>query len=791
MYKHKLLTIIMILGLGIFLVSCTNAVEFTVYFDTNGGSEVEPVMSDGASVVSVPEDPVKAGYNFDGWYWDNETFQTQFTANSLLDAPISSNMTVYAKWTPLSFDITYILNGGTNEASNPTTFNTDTTSLVIQNPTKEGYTFGGWYSDAEFTTAYSFTTIPVEDITVYAKWSINSYTLQFVDIDDTVIQTADYTYQADLGTVILPEVSKTGYSFTGWNHNLPEAMPAYNITMKAEYSINQYTINFDSNGDSEVSSITKNYHSEVIKPTNPTKEGYKFIGCYQDETLTEPFRFLIMPESDSTAYAAWEIIEYTLSFQIVNQEAVNHLEIGTLSDDEIITFVSVGTYNSVVVTNKNRVFIWGSNGDGQLGNNTRIDASIPLEITARFELYDNEDIIEVNTGASHSLALTSLGRVFAWGDNVYGMLGTGDYYDHLKPYEITDKFNLDGEDYISHTYITDAHSYAISNQGRVFSWGYNVDGIIGDGSFSFKNLPIDITNRFYLNLDEVIIEIAAGYHHTLAISNQGRVFSWGNNEFNQLGDTTTHNRNEPIEITDQFNLSAGEMVIKIAAGAYSSLCITNLGNLFAWGPNGYGLQADDGTLFGSLPFHSQFPLRATGTFNLNENEMITQIYTGYDYSFVSTNQGRIFSWGDNDYGQLGIGSSIFIRYPTEISANFNLNDGEFVSKIASGREHSLAITNENRIFSWGRNLFGVLGDGTTTTKRTLPTEITFLNYLENYAEQVHYYSESIDQLNPEIEGYVFDGWYIDMALSIPYIFEGMPSNDLILYGKWVEVIGLT
>jgi uncharacterized repeat protein (TIGR02543 family) len=100
MYK-KMRLFSLVLGLisVLLLSACTNSVEFTINFDSNGGSEVSSIKTDGKSSITLPNDPIKDGYTFGGWYWDNNTFNRPFTANSLLEEPISSNMTVYAKWT--------------------------------------------------------------------------------------------------------------------------------------------------------------------------------------------------------------------------------------------------------------------------------------------------------------------------------------------------------------------------------------------------------------------------------------------------------------------------------------------------------------------------------------------------------------------------------------------------------------------------------------------------------------------------------------------------------------------
>ena len=297
----------------LFLISaCVNAsVEFTINFDSNGGTEIQSISYNGVGIVSIPENPTRTGYTFIGWYWDDVTFESPFTANSVLDQPIQSELTVYAKWDPLVYQINYVLNGGVNDINNPTSFNSDTTVLVMNNPAKEGHTFDGWYTDQAFVTTLSLNTIPTEDITIYAKWMINSYTLKFVDRDDAVIQTLDFIYGADLSGVLLPTQVKIGYTFNGWDIALPSTMPAFDVTLKAQYTAHQYTISFDSNGGSPVESITQDYMTTVTPPANPTKDGYTFVGWDGDIPETIPAHHISL-------HALWSINDYHIMFFDLN-----------------------------------------------------------------------------------------------------------------------------------------------------------------------------------------------------------------------------------------------------------------------------------------------------------------------------------------------------------------------------------------------------------------------------------------------------------------------------------------
>lgn len=225
MYK-KMRLFSLVLGLisVLLLSACTNSVEFTINFDSNGGSEVSSIKTDGTSSITLPNDPIKDGYSFAGWYWDNGTFRDLFTVNSLLERGISGNLTVYAKWneedTPIgAIKVTFNSMGGSEV--NPQYVQKENT-IAIPNTSKVGYTFGGWYSDSSLTTAYTFTTIPTQNITLYAKWIIIEYTIT-LHLDGGVIHPEQVSKFTILDEVNLLTPTKEGFKFLGWSTSNTES----------------------------------------------------------------------------------------------------------------------------------------------------------------------------------------------------------------------------------------------------------------------------------------------------------------------------------------------------------------------------------------------------------------------------------------------------------------------------------------------------------------------------------------------------------------------------------------
>ena len=258
--------------------------QYTITFDTNGGSEIAPITQDYGTEITAPDNPTRKGYTFKGW--DKEIPKTM----------PAENMTVKAQWEINQYTITFDTNGGSEIA--PITQDYGTEITAPDNPTRKGYTFKGW--DKEIPE-----TMPAENMTVKAQWEINQYTITFDTNGGSEIAPITQDYGTEITAPDNP--TRKGYTFKGWDKEIPETMPADNITVKAQWEINQYTITFDTNGGSEIAPITQDYGTEITAPDNPTRKGYTFKGW--DKEIPET-----MPAENMTVKAQWEINQYTITF---------------------------------------------------------------------------------------------------------------------------------------------------------------------------------------------------------------------------------------------------------------------------------------------------------------------------------------------------------------------------------------------------------------------------------------------------------------------------------------------
>lgn len=208
-----------------------------------------------------------------------------------------------------------------------------------------GYTFGGW--NKADGTAWDYASDKVTDnITLYAKWAANTYTITF----DTVGGSEIAPITQDYGTAITVPADPTreGYTFIGWEGEFPETMPAHNMTVTAQWEINRYTITFDTAGGSEIAPITQDYGTAITAPEAPTREGYTFIGWDKEIPTT-------MPAENITLKAKWKDIEKPTGEIVIGtnkwQEFLNKITFGLFfKDTQEVTINAADNSGSVFIS---------------------------------------------------------------------------------------------------------------------------------------------------------------------------------------------------------------------------------------------------------------------------------------------------------------------------------------------------------------------------------------------------------------------------------------------------------
>ena len=294
----------------------------SVNFVANGGSSVNSITDLPGDPFIAPTAPTRAGYRFDGWFIDN-SLNDAYTFNTFPN----SNLTLYAKWTALPFNITFETNGGSLMSAIIRT--TDQSISLPSNPTRAGYTFAGWFTDSGLTSRFNASVMPPNDVTLYAKWTLNTYSISYNLNGGTNNGANPSSVSIESPSIALATPTKGISRFLGW-YTTPDfsGNPINIITTGAQQALTLYakwldpiTVTYVSNGGTSVTRTIELPGETFVPPANPTRIGYAFVGWYTNSELTNPYTFTVLPDQNLTLYAKWDALSYSITF-VTNQGTV-------------------------------------------------------------------------------------------------------------------------------------------------------------------------------------------------------------------------------------------------------------------------------------------------------------------------------------------------------------------------------------------------------------------------------------------------------------------------------------
>jgi alpha-tubulin suppressor-like RCC1 family protein len=335
---------------------------------------------------------------------------------------------------------------------------------------------------------------------------------------------------------------------------------------------------------------------------------------------------------------------------------------------------------------------WGHGNSGQLGVGTTGSSDAPVTV----KLPAGVAITKVAAGGRHTLAVTSTGQVLSWGYNFHGQLGDGNNAESRLPVTVP----LPSGTVVTAVAAGDIDSLAVTSTGLLYSWGANQYGQLGDASTQPSNVPV----RVKFAKGTKIVAAGTSYNYAMALTSGGQVYTWGYNGSGQLG-TGFYTASE---IPQLVKLPHGTKVVKIANGGYDGLALTAGGKLWAWGDDAFG-QLGNGNFKTSLqPVRVKIPAGVT----------IVSIGAGSEHGIALTSTGAALTWGRGTWGQLGNGAKANHDLPVQV----RLPARDKVIAVSAGGGFSVALTSTGKVLAWGHNTYGQLGDGSMADS-TLPKQV--------------------------------------------------------------------
>jgi alpha-tubulin suppressor-like RCC1 family protein len=343
---------------------------------------------------------------------------------------------------------------------------------------------------------------------------------------------------------------------------------------------------------------------------------------------------------------------------------------------EEVASVSVGGNHTCAMKQDNSPLCWGNNWWGQIGDGTNIQRESPYPVKI------SDIVISVSSGYEHTCALMSDRSLWCWGNNIYGQLGSGSSTSYCGGWSNC-KNPIKIMDDVVQFSAGEYHTCAVKTDGSLWCWGYNYWGQIGDNSTSNRNIPT-------LIMSSGVSSVAAGLEHTCAVKQNGSLWCWGRNSEGQLGlDPSVDRYTTPQPIT----LPGG--VIRVVTGGYHTCAVMEDLTLWCWGANWQGQLGNSGS---STYTPSQVTVGGSPLY-------VSSVAAGETHTCAVDTDGNLFCWGNNEFGQVGDGTTSHRNSPVLIAS------GVLFSYVSAGVLHTCAVEQNGSLWCWGRNMEGQIGDG--------------------------------------------------------------------------------
>ena len=327
-----------------------------------------------------------------------------------------------------------------------------------------------------------------------------------------------------------------------------------------------------------------------------------------------------------------------------------------------------------------QLLTWGYDNYGQLGDNTIIAKSSPIQT-----ITGGTNWKSVACGYGYVAAIKTDGSLWGWGQNNMGSLGDNTTTNKSSPVQTV----AGGSNWI----IVAGGGYriaAIKTDGTLWVWGRNYNGELGDNTTILKSSPVQtIAGGTNWKI------VACGHYHTAAVKTDGTLWMWGYNSFGQLGDNSIVDKSSPVQ-----TIAGGTNWKQVSAGAHHSGAVKTDGTLWLWGRDDYGQLGNNTTVHKSSPVQT-----AAGGTNWKS------VSGGWYHTATIKTDGTLWMWGRDDYGQLGDNTTVHKSSPVQTAAG-----GTNWKLVSSGYQHTAAVKTDGTLWGWGRNIFGQLGDNTGTNR---------------------------------------------------------------------------
>jgi alpha-tubulin suppressor-like RCC1 family protein len=378
-----------------------------------------------------------------------------------------------------------------------------------------------------------------------------------------------------------------------------------------------------------------------------------------------------------------------------------------VESDPIFTQFSASQYGTMAITADGRLIGWGFFSDQ---SPTAFDAGS----------FAGTPFVQVSSGHDQDCALTDARQAVCWGNDNYGQLGNGPGVSSSSQPELVDVSTITGSKRFRQISCGRRHTCGVTGDGQIYCWGYNNHGQLGIGSIGGdSHVPVQVSTS-QVSGEAYFIEVSAGEDYTCAITSEGALYCWGEDTNGRLGDGGTEtDQSEPVAVNTA--TITGETYFRsISAGDKHACGITATGRVYCWGSDANGALGDGGGEVDALS-----PSEVNTAVIAGQKSFI-KVQNGYNFSCGITADRVTYCWGQNDYGQLGNGTTTPAYSPTALD-NSTLPTDAVLKDLVVGYRHACGLTDAGLAYCWGSDADGQLGDGGVSADKSSPSPVNTYN----------------------------------------------------------------
>ena len=614
--------------------------DITYYVD---GVEYQKDTYQIGEVILPPSNPTKEDHTFMGWYVDDEGVN-QFGFGAMPNGDVI----VYSSFIEIindevileDYEIMYESNGG-NSFTKDTVTSGDMFFPTNQ-PTKEGYTFMGWYVDEDLLYQVPFNLVVYNDMTFYAKWELVELTVKFY-IHDNLVYLNYFKYGTELPTSIVPDIPDYhGHNTIGWDNEVPDTITE-DLEFYAVYEPRLYYLS---------------YLNPILNTVN---------GIAPGDDLT------VVTTEEGVIYGFGLFDGSSLDFPLLNEQF-------NLLENENIVKMDSEKDHKVFITNMNRVFIMSDNSTTPFLGEGFSKNMLVKEITSIFDTLVGENVIDIQISESNLFALTDLGNLYVMGSNDDATAGIVVSEVLTTPTLVDLSSILNVSEVVTELYVGPVNVSVVTSEERLISWGYGIWGNIGNGDSQDETFPVVVP--LTVPMGESIIKVEHAYNHSIVLLSDGTVYGAGlsvNSEISNLNTVYL----DYFEINQDFIINGiSGTVIDVFVGNEFTLLMFDDGEILGRGVN------DDGQLCDGTFSAEDYKASTFESSTLAVGEGISQIIINNHSGYMISTKGKLYGWGDNENNEL-IFANISDQYDLfdltiaipQFYTNYQMEEVEFGSLI--------------------------------------------------------------------------------------------------------------